>query len=290
MADYQIFTDATADIADCEAVKDGRVQVIPMDVQIGGDEYTYGPDGNLQVTEFYRFQRMGNFASTSRINPTVYLESFEPALRQGKDIIYLCFSSGMSGTVESAQLCMEELQEQYPQRKLICIDSLCASVGEGFLVLEAERHQREGMALEELNRWILENRMRVCHWFTVDTFEHLQHGGRVNTASAIVGTALKIKPMLHLNPQGKLQVQEKPRGRKRAIEAQISRMEQGWQPQMGKRVIIGHGDDREAAEELEEAVRAHFPEAEIETEEIGPIIGSHTGPGMLALIYWGNNR
>lgn len=290
MTDYQIFTDATADLADCEEVKDGRIRVIPMDIQIGGDEYIYGPDGNIPITDFYRLQRMGNFASTSRINPTVYLEYFEPVLQQGKDIIYLCFSSGMSGTMESAQICMEELQEQYPQRRLICIDSLCASLGEGFLALEAEQRQREGMGPEELRDWILKNRMNICHWFTVDTFEHLQHGGRVSSVSAIVGTALQIKPLLHVDTQGRLQVQEKPRGRKKAIEAQISRMEQGWQPRMGKRVMIGHGDDREVAEQLEAAVRTHFPEAEVQLSEIGPIIGSHTGPGMLALIYWGNNR
>lgn len=290
MADYQIFTDATADIADCEEVKDGRIQMIPMDIQIGGDEYLYGPDGNLRIADFYRMQRMGNFASTSRINPSVYWERFEPVLQQGKDLFYLCFSSGMSGTLESAQVCMKELQERYPQRKLICIDSLCASLGEGFLVLEAARRQAEGMTLEELEDWVMKNRMSVCHWFTVDTFEHLQHGGRVNAASAIVGTALRIKPLLHVDTQGRLQVREKPRGRKKAIEAQISRMEQGWQPQMGKRVMIGHGDDREAAEQLETAVRYHFPEAEIQLSEIGPVIGSHTGPGMLALIYWGNNR
>ena len=290
MAAYQIFTDATADLSGSLTAEMPSVKIIPMQVEIGGSEYTYGPSGNISVQEFYQLQRNGNFARTSQINPTVYFEHFEPYLRQGVDIIYLCFSSGMSGTIQSASLCMEELQHEYPERRIICIDTLCASVGEGFLVREAVRKQADGLTIDELADWIMEHRLEVCHWFTVDTFDHLRHGGRVSAAAAVVGAALQIKPLLHVDEQGCLQVKEKPRGRKKAIASQLNRMERGWTPKIGKLVVIGHGDNPAAAEQLRQAVVMRFPEAEIYVIDIGPIIGAHTGPGMLALIYWGNNR
>lgn len=203
------------------------VKIIPMQVEIGGTEYTYAPDGTISVKEFYQLQRNGEFATTSQINPMVYFEYFKPCLHQGKDIVYLCFSSEMSSTIQSVNLCIEELKKEYPERKIVCIDTLCASVGEGFLVHEAAKKQADGLGIDELVDWVLEHRLKVCHWFTVDTFDHLRHGGRVSSAAAAVGTALHIKPMLHVDERGCLQVKEKPRGRKKAISAQLAKMEQG---------------------------------------------------------------
>ncbi len=290
MAAYQLFTDATADLPGRLPPGLPPVEIIPMQVEIDGREYTYGPNGNISVKEFYQLQRNGKFAATSQVNPHVYFEYFEPCLRQGKDILYLCFSSGMSGTFLSANLCIEELRQKYPERKIVCIDTLCASIGEGFLVLEAAKRQSQGLTMDELVDWVTKYRLRVCHWFTVDIFDHLRHGGRVSSAAAVVGTALQIKPLLHVDEQGCLQVMDKPRGRKKAISAQISKMDQGWTPELGRMVIIGHGDNPEAAEQLQSAVAQRFPEAEIYIADIGPIIGAHTGPGMLAVIYWGDNR
>lgn len=290
MSAYQIFTDATADMNFSLPAELPAVGFIPMKLEIGGKEYTYGPSGTISAGEFYALQRAGNFGTTSQINPTVYSDCFEPCLQQGKDILYLCFTSGMSGTFQAAQLCAGELQEKYPNQKIICVDTLCASIGEGLLVQEAARKQGEGCSMEEVGQWVMEHRLQVCHWFTVDIFDHLRHGGRVSAASAFVGTALQIKPLLHVDEQGRLAVMEKPRGRKRAIAAQIARMEQGWQPEISSSIVIGHGDDPAAAAELKEAVEKRFPQAKIDVAEIGPIIGSHTGPGMLALVYWGKNR
>lgn len=290
MSTYQIFTDATADLNPAALTGLPSVQIIPMKVEIGGHSYTYGPHQDISVQEFYQMQRAGNFASTSQISPYTYFEYFEPCLRDGKDILYLCFTSGMSNTIQSAQICIEDLKGKYPDRTILCVDSLCASVGEGFLVLEAARKQAEGLSLRELATWVTEHRLQVCHWFTVDMFDHLKHGGRVSSAAAAVGTVLQIKPLLHVDNEGKLAVVEKPRGRKRAISTQISKMEQGWNPEIGKLVMIGHGDCPDGAKQLEEAILAHFPDAEIIAADIGPIIGAHTGPGMLAVIYWGSNR
>lgn len=290
MREYQLFTDATADISADMMVEVPETKVIPMNVEIGGREYIYGPGGTIPVKEFYRLQREGSFATTSQITPLTYFKFFEPYLWEGKDILYLCFSSGMSGTYQSALLAAEELQKKYPKQKIVCLDTLCASAGEGFLVREAERKQSEGFTLNELVKWLEEHRLQVCHWFTVDTFDHLRHGGRVSSATAAVGTVLQIKPLLHVDDKGCLQVIGKPRGRKRAIAMQLSKMEQGWTPEVGKTVLIGHGDAPEAAEILRKEISGKFPSAEIGITDIGPIIGAHTGPGMLAVIYWGNNR
>lgn len=290
MAAYQIFTDATADLSASSMEGLPPVKIVPMQVEIGGSEYTYGPNGDISVQKFYRLQRSGNFAQTSQISPAEYLECFEPCLRQGTDILYLCFSSGMSGTFQSARLCIEKLKQEYPERNIICIDTLCASAGEGFLVREAAGKQAQGLTIEALADWVMEHRLHVCHWFTVDTLDHLRHGGRISSAAAAVGTVLQIKPLLHVDESGCLQVKGKPRGRKMAIAAQLDRMEHGWAPEIGKLVVIGHGDAPEAAEQLRRAVLERFPEAEIHIADIGPVIGAHTGPGMLAVIYWGRNR
>lgn len=290
MADYQIFADTTADL--CPEMLDGlpTVQLIPMEVEIGGENYTYGPGGDLTVSEFYALQRAGNFANTTQIAPGAFLPWFEPVLEAGRDLIYFPLISGLSGTYQSAQVCMEELREKYPERTILCVDTFCASVGQGFLVREIARKKAEGLAVEELAAWVRENSLKVCHWFTVDVFDHLKHGGRVSAATAALGTALQIKPMLHVNNEGRLEVVEKPRGRKRAIAAQMARMNAGWLPEMGKLVVIGHGDDLIAAELLKAEVCSVHPSAQVYTAPIGPIIGAHTGPGMLALIYWGDNR
>lgn len=290
MSAYQIFTDATADLTDLPMKGLPPVEIIPMNLEIGGHEYTYGPGGNITVEEFYNLQKANKFASTSQINPDVYKKYFEPCLRGGKDILYLCFSSGLSGTIQAAMLCIQELQESYPERKIVCIDTLCASIGEGFLVRESARKQSEGFTLAELSQWVTEHRLQVCHWFTVDMFDHLRHGGRVSGAAAAVGTALNIKPLIHVDELGKLAVAGKPRGRKRAIAVQMEKLEQGWMPELGKLIYIGHGACPEGAEQLRREIAARFPDAEIYTLDIGPVIGAHTGPGMLAVIYWGSNR
>lgn len=157
---YQIITDATADMVPEMLVGLPEVQVIPMGVTLGEKAYTYGPGGDITVEEFYAAQRDGKFATTSQINPTVYLEHFEACLQKGEDVLYLCLTSGVSGTFQTASLCAAELQEKYPEGKVICIDSLCASVGEGFLVREAARKQKEGLTLDELVQWVNDHRQR----------------------------------------------------------------------------------------------------------------------------------
>ena len=290
MGTYRIFTDATSDLTPELTEGLASVEIIPMQVEIGGAEYTYGTPDGISAQEFYHLQKAGNFATTSQINPTIYFQSFETWLRQGCDVLYLCFSSGLSGTYQSASLAVEELQMEYPERKIICIDTLGAAAGEGFLVREAVKRRMEGLTIDELADWVVEHRLKVCHWVTVDTFTHLKHGGRVSSATAAMGTALQIKPLLHVDEQGKLQAVEKPRGRKKAVAALVSRLEQGWIPALGKSVLIGHADDPDAADLLKKQILEKFPDADIHIADIGPVIGAHAGPGTLALFYWGSNR
>lgn len=290
MSAYQIFTDATADIDKTLMCKLPNIEIIPMNIEIGNQKYIYGPEGNINPKQFYAMQKQKNYASTSQINPMTYIQYFEPYLKAGIDILYLAFSSGMSGTFQSAQVGIKELQELYPERKIIAVDTLGASIGEGLLVLEALRKQAEGYDLEELYSWIMKYKLQVCHWFIVDEFEHLRHGGRVSASVAAAGTALQIKPLLRVNEYGKLVVVGKNRGRRQGMKALVTRITSGHTSDISRSVFIGHGDCIERARQLEEEVRILRPDVEITITDIGPIIGSHTGPGMLALTYWGNNR
>ena len=287
---YQIITDATADLNDELLSGLPEVRIIPMNVQVNGREYLFGPGGNIDCDEFYAFLRSGQFASTSQINPATYREYFEPILQEGRDLLYLCFSSGLSKTLESARMAIAELQEEYPERTILCLDTLCAAVGEGLFVMEAARKQMQGMDIHSLYNWLEEHRLNLCHWGTVDTFDHLKHGGRVSATSAAMGTLLGIKPLIHVDENGKLVAVGKPRGKKKALEALVSNMEKGWQPEISKQVIIGHGDSLEVARELRDLVAARFPEAEILIAPIGPVIGAHAGPGVMTVFFWGNNH
>jgi len=287
---YRIFTDATSDLNEDLLIGLPRVDVIPMGIVLDGQPRVYGLNEELSTEELYRELRNGKFARTSQANPAVFYSYFKDALEKGEDVLYLGVSSGISGTVSGAKWVAEDLITKYPDRKIICIDTLCAALGEGFLVCEAAVRQAEGYTLEELSEWVEENKLKVCHWFTVDTFTHLKYGGRVSAATAAIGTTLNIKPLLHVTEEGVLQVKEKPRGSKQAMRVQIKKIEEGWQPELGKRIIVGHADNIERAKELKEKIVEKHPDAYVQISEIGAIIGSHVGPDMLAVLYWGSNR
>lgn len=287
---YQIFTDATADFSSSMLQGLPKVEVIPMEVTVGDASFLYGLDSRLTARQFYAMQRGGKYALTSQINPLAYRKAFEATLKAGNDILYLGFSSGMSNCYGNALLCVEELRAEYPGRRIFCPDTCNASIGEAFLVREALRKQAEGMPLDQLAAWVDEQKLKVCHWFAVDTLDHLKHGGRISATAAAVGGILNIKPLLHVDGAGVLGVVKKPRGRNKVIRELTERIQKGWQMEISPLVVIGHGDDAEAANRLKQAIAGIFPAAEIHIAEIGPIIGAHTGPGMLALSYWGDNR
>ncbi len=281
MNDYVLITDAASGLSPEE------IDIIPMPLEIEGKEYFYGgEDMTITAEEFYRALKGGAYPSTSQVSPSVYTEHFERFLKEGKDILYLGFSSGLSGTLQSSVLAKKILRDDYPDRKIYCIDTLCASAGEGYLVREALKKKEEGCAYEELLDFVETHKRDVAHWFTIDTLDYLEHGGRVPAAAASLGALLHIKPVLSTDEEGKLTLVSMPRGKKKAVSLMLSRMEEEWDSQMGNKVFIGHADDLPKAEELENLVKRRFPEADTEIVLIDPVIASHVGPGMLAMVYW----
>lgn len=292
MENYCLMTDATAELTPALA-QELDVEVIPMPVDLDGVPYQFASfDDKLSAKEFYDALRAGKNAHTSQINEASYLESFEKHLQAGEDILYLCFSSGLSNTYQTAARCTEKLQSKYPERQLVCINTLCASAGEGLLTFTAAQMRKAGKSLKEVAQWASDNRQAVCHVFKVDELEHLRRGGRISATSAFIGSALQIKPILVVNPEGKLENVAKARGRKRALEYLLNALEQNiLDDEKSQTVFIGHGDTQEEAETLAEAVKARIPHIQrVIIVPIGPIIGTHVGPGMIDLIFYGKNR
>ena len=299
MSAYQLFSDATLDLPHT-TIEELDIQVIPMHFDLAENSYRHFEDEReLSLEEFYRQLRAGASAVTSQITPVVYEELFEPVLQAGQDILYIAFSSGLSGTVNNAMLMAGQLEEKYPGRRIVVIDSLCASIGEGLLVYYAAKKRLEGLSLEELAAWVMEYRTRVAHWFTVDDLNHLKRGGRISAVEAIVGTALNIKPILSVDGEGKLTVMAKVRGSRKALEYVLSRLSAEGKDLEGQKKI---GKSLEAdvaltvpaedaflaemdAETLADLVRQTGLVKDVLISKIGPIIGTHTSAGMTALVF-----
>lgn len=288
MNDYVIVSDATLDLP-VDIIKEYDIRVIPMGVSIDDTEYIHYPDEReLSVEEFYTKLKNGSVSHTTQITPAVFMDYFTDILKQGKDILYITFSSGLSGTYNTSQIVIKELEEEYPDRTLYSVDSLCASVGEGLLVMDAAIQKKNGLNIKELREWVEQNKRRARHWFTVKDLFHLKRGGRINSLEAIVGTALKIRPILSTDDDGKLTVVSKIRGSRAELDFLLSKLSEEGTDLASQIVIIGHGDDLEQAKELERLIRDKNLVKDIVISKIGPIIGSHTGPGMLALTFLGN--
>lgn len=286
---YVIVSGATLDLPQA-IVEEYELEVIPMDVRLGEQDYKFHPDEKtLTCKEFYERLRAGETAVTSQINPATFKEVFRGFLEEGKDVLYIAFSSGLSGTYNSARLVAEELLEKYPERKIVCIDSLCASVGEGLLVYLAGKLRKEGKSLDEVTAWVKENCTKVCHWFPVDDLIHLKRGGRLSGFEAAVGTALKIKPVLSVDPEGKLTVVTKVRGTKKGIDYLVERIKADGIEAKEQTVIVGHADALETAEQLKSQLLSEGLVKDVIIANVGPIIGTHVGGGMFALTFLGEN-
>ena len=229
-------------------------------------------------------------ATTSQINPEEAREALEPFLKEGKDVLHLAFSSALSGTCNSMRIAAEELKEEYPERKIIVIDTLCACLGEGLLLYYVLKLKKEGKTIEEVEAWVEENKLHICHNVTVDDLNHLQRGGRISKTAAVLGTMVQIKPMIHMADDGSLQVVGKERGRKRSLNKIVDKaveQSKGWEQDI---VMITHGDCLEDAQYVAELVRAKMGIENILINNIGTVIGSHTGPGVVAVFCMGNKR
>ncbi|ARP49918.1 MULTISPECIES: DegV family protein [Caproicibacterium] len=292
MKNYCLMTDATAELTP-ELAQELDVVVLPMPLDLDGKAYQFTSfDDKLSAHDFYDHLRAGKSAHTSQINEATYMEYFEKYLQQGIDILYLCFSSGLSNTYCAACRCAEELRRKYPERTLECVDTLCASAGEGLLVYTCANMRKSGTPLEEVKQWAYDHRDTVCQCFKVDELEHLRRGGRISTTTAVIGSALQIKPILVVNHEGKLEVVAKARGRKRARDYLLQIIEKHLlNTPENDTIFIGHGDTLEEAQSLAADIQKNLPQIKRTIiVPIGPIVGTHVGPGMMDLLFYGTDR
>ena len=290
MRDFVIMTDSCCDMT-AQMAEELELKVLPLSLLMGQDTYRNWLDGReIGFHDFYERIRAGATATTSAISVGDFEEAMRPILQEGRDILYLAFSSGLSTTCHSAVMAANELQEKYPERKIYVVDTLSASLGEGLLVWYACKKRDEGLSLEALRDWVTEMRFHLCHWFTVDDLMYLKRGGRISATTAIVGTMLGIKPVLHMDDEGHLISMSKARGRKASIEALAAKMGELGKDYDNSTVFICHGDCIDDARYLEKIVREKYGAKNVVIGYTGAVIGSHSGPGTLALFFLGKNR
>ena len=284
---YMIFSDISADIP-ADYAKENGIRFISMQYSLGEENRVCeGIEEDEVLKRFYDGQRNGDLTRTSQISPQIYMDVFTPVLEEGKDILYLSLSSGLSSTYQSSCLAAGELKEQFPEREIVCVDSLAATGGMGLLLEAAVQNRKEGMSPAENGKWLEENRLKVCHWFMVEDLMYLKRGGRVSAATAVVGSALNIKPVLKIEEDGTLKNFAKARGTKRALNSLVEYYEAASDKKAGERVYIMHADSLENAEYLEEKVKQINPQCSVTKMMLSPIIGAHTGPGMCAVVHFG---
>ena len=282
---YQIITDSCCDFTAAQ-YDENKVLHADLTVSYNGESHTNFTDP-AAVKAFYDQLRTGVTASTAAANPDDWAKQMEPLLKQGQDVLVLAFSSGLSTTYQSAVIAAKELREEYPERTILVVDTLCAALGQGLLVWHACRKRDAGMAIEELAAWVEANKLNLCHWVTVDDLSHLKRGGRISATTAIVGTMLNIKPIIHVDNDGHLINSAKVRGRKAAMDYLLKKFDDTALDR--ETVFIGHGDCPEDAAALEEQLRQRGVQ-NIVTGYVGPVIGAHTGPGVLVLFFLGQHR
>ena len=289
MSNYKIITDSSCDFT--------KAQYAKLDLTFAPLYLNYKGESIPSFTEpkdlhkFYDSLREGEMPTTSAVNPDQWAAAIEPALKEGKDALVLGFSSGLSTTYQSAVIAAEDLKEKYPDRKIIVIDTLCAALGQGLLAWYACQKRDEGLSLEELAAWVENHKLNLCHEVTVNDLNHLKRGGRVSATTALVGTMLNIKPMIHVDNDGKLATIAKKRGRKGAMEQIVKRFGELSGNRDNETVFIGHGDCPEDAETLAAMVKAKCPQVKnVEIGYVGGVIGAHTGPGVLVLFFMGDHR
>lgn len=286
MNDYVIFSDSTCDL-DINHAKSLDINIIPLSFIFEGKQYK---DGDLPYKEIYRLLREKKNITTSQISTGAFMDVFEPHLAAGKDILYIAFSSALSGTYASAKIAKDELSKKYPERKIKIIDSLCASMGEGLLVHYAVTKRKNGLSIDEVANWVEKNRLSICHWFTVDDLFHLKRGGRVSSAVALFGTVLGVKPVMHVDNEGRLAPVHNVRGRKVALASLVDHMKQTSSLTDDDVVFIAHADAIDDANFVKDLILKEIHIKEVIVNAMGTVIGSHAGPGTIALFFMGYRR
>ena len=292
MSKYIIITDSCVDLPD-KLAKDLELHILPLKVTIKGKEYKNLLDeSEISSETFYNMLREKETASTAQANPADFVQLATPYLEKGFDILSISFSSALSGTYNSSLIAKNELDEKFPERKIICIDSLCASMGQGLLLTYAAKMRKAGKSIEVVSEYVENNKLNLCHLFTVSDLGHLRRGGRLSASSYILGNLLNIKPLLHVSKEGQLKVYGKARGRFKSMNLMVDRMVKTFDKEKNEMIYISHGDCIDDAEYIKNHIieRLGVSEDIITINPVGPVIGAHSGVNTLAIFYIGNER
>lgn len=291
--DFEIVTDSCCNLLE-DMIDDFGIHVLPLTFMVDGEDEVYQSylkGERTDLKQFYTMMREGKVFKTSLPNLAESEALFRELLGSGRDVLYIAFSSGLSGTYQALSLIAAQLQEEFPERKILVVDSLAASGGQGLLVWYAVQHARAGESIDQVRDWLEENKLHLAHWFTVDDLMFLFRGGRVSKTAAWAGTLLNIKPVLHVNDEGHLIPMEKVRGRKKSLNALIDHMEKSAnKPISDQMVFITHGDCIEGAEYVAAKIKERFGVKEVVINYVDPVIGAHSGPGTMALFFLADKR
>lgn len=290
MREFVIMTDSCCDLTAAMA-EELELSVLPLSLHMGEAVYRNWLDGrDIPFSEFYARVRNGETAVTAAVSVGDFEAEMRKILSSGRDILCVSFSSALSATFQSASIAAEDLREEFPEAKIYVVDSLCASLGQGLLVWLCAQERKKGRTLEEVRDFAQSTRGQVCHWFTVDDLNHLKRGGRISAATALFGTMLSIKPVMHVDDGGRLTPVGKTRGRRASLLALVNEMEKTAPEPERQTVFISHGDCLADAEFVAEEIRRRFGTRDIHINYVGPVIGSHSGPGTVALFFTGSPR
>ena len=290
MSDYVIMTDSSCDLPASLAEEMG-LSVQPLTVLIEDKRYTnYLDEREIAFSELYAKLRTKCPAKTSAVNMHDFLGAMDEIARSGRDLLYIGFSSGLSGTYSAGALAAQEIAERYPERKVLAVDSLAASMGQGLLIYLAWQEKRKGMDIEGLYQWVLDHRLHLVHYFTIDDLMFLKRGGRISGATAVVGSMLSIKPIMHVDDEGHLIKVGTARGRKASIRALADEVGKRGIDVENQVIFISHGDCLDDAKYLEDLLRTRYHVKDVVISYVGPVIGAHSGPGTVAIFFYGTER
>lgn len=290
MKQYILATDACSDLP-LDFVKQHDIAIVPMILEIEGKSYSHNlEEKDLKLKDFYNRLRDKKVSRTSLVNVGEFVQFFTELLKEGKDILYIALSSALSGTYQSAMMAIDMLKDEFPDQRIVAVDTLSASLGEGYLVWRAALLKKEGKLLNEVADWLETNKFRLRHLFTVEELGTLKRGGRLSGTAAFFGTLLGVKPILHVTREGKLEVLEKVVGRKKSLTQMIDVLKEQIVDSENQTVFIAHGDCLEEAKEVGGLINASIKVKDLFYSYIGPVIGSHSGPGTIAVFFMGKER
>lgn len=290
MSKFKIITDSSCDLT-AELAEQLELDVLCLSVLAEDKVYKNYLDGReISPTDYYNMLRSGLMAKTAAANIEDFNDIFKKWLDDGYDVIYLGFSSALSGTFNTGKIVADEMSEKYPERKIYCVDTLAASLGQGMLVYYAANMQKSGASIDEVRDWVEENKLSQAHLFTVNDLHHLQRGGRVSKTTAIIGSALGVKPLMHCDNEGKLVKTGVVRGRQASLDSLVKRMKETIINPEGQTVFISHGDCIDDAEYVKSEILKALPVKEVIINFVGPVIGTHSGPGTMALFFFASER